>query len=973
MMFLKKIEAYGFKSYAEKTIINLDESFIGIVGANGSGKTNIVDAIRWVLGETSAKQLRGETNNDIIFYGSDGFLPANEASVTLYFDNSNKVLNINEHEVTVKRVLKRNSDSSDYFLNDKIVKRKDIIDLFLDTGLSKGSLGIISQGTVQWFVDAKPEERRKIFEEAAGVGKYIKNKNEYLVELEKVHQDLNTLSISVREYENSVKKLEAQSIEVNKYLELKSNLEKYQLYIAKQNYLHYSKKLIELNNEIENINKVINLKNTDLVSLNLSFTNVKEQKSKEEDKVSLLNKKRFDVQEKINNLITRKLNYENNLKNQLSSTDKKIKVAALSETLANLELEYKTWIKNVNTNKDEITKIINIKNELTNNYRNISGIINKQYQDLSELKAQQNFIQQRINDEFKNEVGVNAILQNRDAIPGLIDPLKKLITKVDAKYAKAIELALGKNINTLVVSLVNDAIAGIEFLKKNKLGVASFIALNGIKLNDNLNDKLIIAKNFDGFIDTADKLLTIDEQYYPVVKLLVGNVLIVNNIQTAETVAKAIKRTLKIITLDGDVINRGGLYVGGHNNKTFSSFTLKEENEKYLKGIEKLSKLISDNEILKLQLENQLTNINEQYSTASINESTSNQKINELKNNIEKIKTELTSLNIDTESILKQQTNEIIENLSKLEIEKNNLSNQISSQNHLNIEINNKFNEISELLNKFNSEILSLKDKLFVINNNKNVAEKIIEDANKIANSYKLTIDNINVDLKDLNLTNHEINEKIIKLKAEISTFGNINLKAIDDLKQTKEKLDELQKNMNDIQKAEYDLTGSISKIDKEVIKIFKNKIFQINQTLPSVFSKLFKNGGCELQFTNPEDLLNTGIDVIVKLSGKQIRKLNVLSGGEKSIISLSILLTILKTSKFPLVILDEAESALDPKNAESLAKLITENAKLSQFIVVTHRKETMVECDSLLGASMQKPGVTCMNKIKVKLHNDKQ
>ena len=152
-----------------------------------------------------------------------------------------------------------------------------------------------------------------------------------------------------------------------------------------------------------------------------------------------------------------------------------------------------------------------------------------------------------------------------------------------------------------------------------------------------------------------------------------------------------------------------------------------------------------------------------------------------------------------------------------------------------------------------------------------------------------------------------------------------------------------------------------------KVIKIFKNKIYEINQTLPLIFSKLFKNGTCEVQFTDPNDLLNTGIDVVIKPSKKQIKKLSVLSGGEKSIISLSVLLTILRTSNFPLVVLDEAESALDPKNAELLAKLIKESSILSQFLVITHRKETMVECNKLIGASMQKHGVTSMFNVNLK------
>ncbi|MBR4486010.1 AAA family ATPase [bacterium] len=205
-----------------------------------------------------------------------------------------------------------------------------------------------------------------------------------------------------------------------------------------------------------------------------------------------------------------------------------------------------------------------------------------------------------------------------------------------------------------------------------------------------------------------------------------------------------------------------------------------------------------------------------------------------------------------------------------------------------------------------------------------------------------------------------------MSFKTQIQSFGPINMQAVEELKNVKEKFDDLNKNIQDVVQAENDLHAVITSLDKEVIKIFKNKIFEINQTLPKIFSKLFKSGNCQIQFTNPDDLLNTGIDVVIKPVGKQIKKLSVLSGGEKSIISLSVLLTILRTSNFPLVVLDEAESALDPKNTELLAKLIKESSDLAQFIMITHRKETMVECDKLIGASMQKHGITSMFNVNL-------
>lgn len=967
MIFLKCIEAKGFKSYAEFTSIILDEPFIGIVGPNGSGKTNVVDAIRWVLGETSSKQLRSDTNNEIIFYGSDVFNPSDEASVTLYFDNSKRILNTDEKEITVKRVLKRNSDSSDYYLNDKIAKRKDIIDLFLDTGLSKGSLGIISQGTVQSFVDAKPEERRKIFEEAAGVSKYTKIKNERLNQLAIVQKNLENLNNTKKQYEYEIKKLEVQAADAQKFLEVKNNLKTYELFLAKKQYLFYSKKNDELKQKLQDISKELEDENDHLNTNKTSYLALKDEKNEEEEKLQKLNKERFNLQEKINELNIKKANYESNLKLKLSSKDKQEKANALAQTLLNLQNEGKIWYSNIKKADEEIINISNKKKEILSNLQKVNLLLNEKNANLNTLLSQQQFIEQKIQNEFQNENGVKTLLQNKEVVPGLINTLGKLIIKVEEQYQLAIELALSKNINTLVVNSVEDAKIGIDFLKKNQAGIASFMPLNAIKPSFVAQNLLLIAQNFSGFINTADKLVHIDEKYYIVLQSLIGNVLIVDNLQNANLLAKAINYSLKIISLDGDIIHRGGMIVGGSFNKKNSNFNLKEKNEQIINGINFLKEKIQIISVQKQKLQVELDKLNEQNNLQTVNLATSKQKIQNINQNIQQTKNELASLNITDTKVENDIANEVIEELSKLETIKINLSTQLELQEQKVIDINNKFESLSENNNQQNQKILMLTQ-------NKNDLEKklysvndYIESAKKTANSYNLTIENAINSISDIEISNDELQQKILNYKTQIQSFGPINMQAVEELKNTQEKFDELNKNIEDIIQAENDLNNVILSLDKEVIKIFKNKIYEINQTLPLIFSKLFKNGTCEVQFTDPNDLLNTGIDVVIKPSKKQIKKLSVLSGGEKSIISLSVLLTILRTSNFPLVVLDEAESALDPKNAELLAKLIKESSNLSQFLVITHRKETMVECNKLIGASMQKHGVTSMFNVNLK------
>lgn len=228
-MFLKRIEMQGFKSFADKTVINFDNSITGIVGPNGCGKSNIADAVRWVLGEQSAKSMRGEKMNDVIFSGSADRRMLNLAEVTLVFDNGNHILNSDKDELEVTRRLYRDSGDAQYLINRNPVRLKDVVDLFLDTGLGKDSLSIISQGNVISFAEAKPQDRRGIFEEAAGVAKYKKRKIESLSRLERTKNNLDRSNDILAELEKQVSPLKRQAHKAEIYREKKKRLEEIEI------------------------------------------------------------------------------------------------------------------------------------------------------------------------------------------------------------------------------------------------------------------------------------------------------------------------------------------------------------------------------------------------------------------------------------------------------------------------------------------------------------------------------------------------------------------------------------------------------------------------------------------------------------------------------------------------------------------------------------------------------------------------
>ncbi|PFH38802.1 hypothetical protein BIY06_03630 [Mycoplasmoides pneumoniae] len=250
MVFLKRFRAYGFKSYADEITINFTHSMTGIVGPNGSGKSNVVDALKWVLGERSMKHLRSKSGDDMIFFGSKDKPASKLAEVELTFDNSQKLLHDPRPEISVMRRIYRGSGQSEYYINGELVTLKEISGIFADIGLEKGSLGIISQGSVSWFVEAKPEERRKIFEDASGIGRYTKRKEEVTNQLARTVQNLKQVSIVLNELKKDLKKLTIQADKAQRFVKLKEELKELELSVLVADYLKSQGELDRFNHQI---------------------------------------------------------------------------------------------------------------------------------------------------------------------------------------------------------------------------------------------------------------------------------------------------------------------------------------------------------------------------------------------------------------------------------------------------------------------------------------------------------------------------------------------------------------------------------------------------------------------------------------------------------------------------------------------------------------------------------------------------
>ena len=970
MIFLKKFKAVGFKSFANPINLTFNESMIGVVGPNGSGKSNIVDAIKWVLGEHSKKALRGKTSTDIIFHGSKDKEGCDYALVSLTFDNSNKILHSDMQEIVITRKVTRENANNEYFINDKPCRLKDIQELFLDTGLTKGSLGIISQGTVQWFVEAKPEDRRKIFEDAAGIGLFAKKKIESLSELEKATINLNRIDDYVHILQTDIKKLSKQVEKAQIYQEKKRQLAELELIILVKDITYYKAQLIELKQIIDRNKQIISSNELEINALAKQLSVVKERANQSDPEVEEDNKKFTDIIQQINKLEIKKNSQQNKLNLDLSSHSIEKQIIAYQQLITNLEYDLKTSKEYKQKLIDEITGYEEIKKSQQIKYDNLvtnsSSLINK----INSLYYQIKSLDEKIENEFANNAGTKAIVENKKGLKGIVGVVKDFI-QVDKQYETAITIALGRSANFIITETENDSKNAIEFLKANKAGKATFLPLTLVKSRPIRDEFITIAQQIEGYINIASNLISFDAKYSNLFSMLLDRIFVTEDLTSAITLSKYTKSNYQIVTIDGQTISVGGAITGGYNKvKIISIFNLEENKKQFIKELDDLNKQHAEIKIdqtkIKANLDETINKINEKKILLGNYED----KIKNYESNLYRYKTDYEQINKGNKTDTSKQlsVSYLNKELAELQAKKDKIVQELNvarttklNNRQIADDYQARLDETHNIVNKAKAEQANAE-----INFEK--ANAVINNAKeKINLEYHMTVDNAIANwTKELPMSDAQARETIYQLKVDLDQIGNINMEALKELEEKQKEFEKISVQHKELLNAKQTIEKAIVELDNNARNNFKQTIDKVNKTLPSVFGFLFGGGTASVAYVDPDDILNSGIDVTANPPGKKITTLNLLSGGEKSLVALSVLFSILQIHNFPLVILDEAESALDPANVERFGKIIKDNSKNTQFLIITHRPGTMERCDSLFGTTMQIKGITNMYKVSL-------
>lgn len=975
-MYLKEIKISGFKSFADKTNITLDDNITCIVGPNGSGKSNIIDAVKWVLGEQSIKSLRGSNNmSDVIFAGSKSRSPLNLASVSLVFDNSDSYLKVPYTEISVTRKVFR-SGENEYYLNNEKCRLKDIYDLFLDSGMGKYAFNIISQGEVSKIISDSPYERRTIFEEAAGVLKYKRRKEEALKKLEKTNENLTRVKDIIKELEEQIEPLKIQSEQASKYLKIKENLEQIEIALIandleKLNVLYHeqTKQIEDLTNEI--IEKTTNITNDDielekkkqeLEKITTNLTSLQQNLlilTKEEEKLNgekniIKERSKYDAEDvKVHENIT-------NLKEQRLSLNNKL--LSIKTDLTILDNKIKEVLKDNSNKNNEYVSLNNTKEDIKNK---ISALENSKLQKEYKIKYLNDYIE---NSSFP--VSIKRLLGNPKLI-GIHNTISKLIN-IDEKYLLALDVSLGGAKDYLVVDNPNVAKTCINYLKENNLGRVTFFPLDVIKpryIEDNI---LNVVNDMDGFIDILANLVSYDSNYKNIIFNQLGNVLVVDNIDNANKISKKINNKYKIVTLDGEIINVGGSITGGTVKKKSiisekyeleNLLTKKDMEEKEILSLKQKQEEIDKN--IK-QFENILYEIgkNKILLTEEYNAKNENYKL--LKNQLDRITLELNNLEDLEDNSINEEEEKILKKYYEVLKEKELVNKKIILLNEEKEKVSSLIEEYQAKYRLNNSNVRNLEEKKKTLEiESSKMSVKMDNLLNILSETYQMTFEKAKANYvleEDIDVARKNVNS----YKKELKEIGIVNLGAIEEYERVSKRYEFLTKQDNDLEEAITTLLKIINELDsvmeKEFIKTFKEIEIEFN----NVFKELFKGGSAKLKLTDESNILETGVNIEVSPPGKKITSISLLSGGEKTLTAISLLFAVLNVKKIPFCLFDEVEAALDEANVDRVGTYFNKYIGKTQLIIITHKKKTMEYANTLYGITMQESGVSKLVSVKL-------
>lgn len=931
-MFLKSVEIFGFKSFADRSKIEFNDGISALLGPNGCGKSNVVDSIKWVLGEQSTKMLRAERMEDIIFNGSENRKALNVAEVTLTLSNDAGVLPIEVSEISIKRRLYR-SGESEYYINNTPVKLKELRELFFDTGIGKSSYSVMEQGKIDQILSNKPEERRYLFEEAAGITKYKLKGAEAERKLSKTEENMRQVESILSEVKRSYDSLKKQSEKTALYRDFKENIfnleidqqllklkrfledlekkeEKLENTIQRRDEL--KKKIDSINESLEENLDLVNTMETNLIENQKRIYGIEIEKSNHESQISLLNERIGELKKQIE---TDRIK-EESTREKIESFKDQIKER--KNNLAEYEVSIAETIKNI---EEFTTSIETAENRIEVNEKEIS--INEKR--IKILESEREEIQLKLH--------------------GITD---NIVKELDLKLKETgYSYNVRKETEETIVKLLEDT--GIKL--KGKITI--------------LDD--LLATGAAGSSDTGEILKSMQDLFKE----------ILSNIGTleikVEDLRKAIPSFLDDFLAPEGIITKKREYDDALlklrteiNERRESSENLRKENKELSIKITEYKNTLSGLQVNRATLTAQRDTVKDAIVTfeKSIMEETLS--LDELRSGIENRKNRIKELE-EKIKILKMDQTELEKQEKSLRKELQKLETGISSKNKDLMTKESSLKNQMEALGKIQGTVEQIKmDHSSLKTEIKNLYDNFYETHSRDLKEFEYRVFNI----KDNSKT---IREKLSKEKEKLRTLGHINLMAPEEFLEVKERYEFLTGQLDDLYKAREDLTRITKQIRLESTELFVETYNKIKKNFHVMYRRLFGGGRAEIRLSDPDSVLTSGIEIYAQPPGKKLENIALLSGGERSLTAVAMLFATYMVKPSPFCILDEIDAALDEANVGRFVTLLMEFGEKSQFIVITHNKKTVTGAKTLLGVTMEESGVSKLVTMRLAGEEDRR
>lgn len=1182
-MQLKKLQLLGFKTFADKTEIFIDSGLTAIVGPNGSGKSNIVDALLWVLGEQNPRLMRGNASVDVIFAGTDKRKPLGMAEVRLTIDNSDGALPIQFAEVTVTRRIYRSGESQ-YMLNGAPCRLKDVVELFMDTGVGKGAYAFVSQSEIDAVLSARPEDRRELFEEAAGIKKYRVKKREAMRKLESAEANLHRVRDILHELDAQSEPMEKQAQTARRFILLQERLHEievgllvvevqkadYELYTGRTerdddqaNLLKFDAELARLERasaEVgENLARTEGEMDAAQITRQNAVTMVERTQSRltlmtERSQTSAKNQEQFalelrELADRVSRLTdsialdrqdwddadteerahqeewgaqkatlgeleaavlqavrqadarqgerTRRLQERAAREAALKAAQERLtELTARSERmdrdallLAETLREVQSREEQARARQEELTQsrtefaVLRTQVEARQQAAQVQQTAGRTALDAARrTHAEQSARLSTLTELQENHEGfyqgVRAVLnaEKRGQLQGHFRAVVDLL-QVPEPYRVAIEVALGGSLQDIVTQTEAEAKSGIQWLKQNRAGRATFLPLPLLRSGNKFEPAL--GRGETSAVQNAMDLVTFGSEYLPVAQMLLGRVLVVTDMEQAIAASRRVgSGWSKIVTLEGELLTPGGALTGGSLQgkgahlvgrkgemddlksalpKTKAEVDqLTAQSEQSVRSLQELEmerrQVVQQEATVQAELaatesaraaaeRERLRLTREQTEREASREAVATQCHN-LTGEVGRLAAALETDRVEEDSAdemlatLSEQTRSLVSRrdacrlraialeveVSRLKEKREGLTRSLGAdiaalkgveqqidqkqrqreQAHLsgedaaaelerlkalradadrhlaaaeqeyaqwrdrrqamlaqNFETNNAIKEVVKRRGDVTRNLHETELRLARLEVQMTQATERLRDEYSINREQALaTPENTTIDRN----TAMEVG----RLRRELRGMGQVNTGAVEEYERLTERLEFLTTQRADLDKSRESLLATIAEIDDSTRGVFMETFEAVKIEFDRLFTRLFDGGTTKLVLTNPDDILETGIEVIAQPPGKKPQHLSLLSGGERALTATALLFAFLAVKPSPFVLLDEVDAPLDGANVEKFTRLVAEFSQRSQFLLITHNPTTMEAAPTWYGVTMREPGISSILSYRV-------